>query len=68
MSKYVCCEWCLSSIQVKDSFNPKKKRVVCSTGCKDAELLFQQHWNDEEINRRDHYAYLTKGEDDVKNT
>lgn len=63
MTKLVCCEWCLEPLKVKDTFNPRKKKVVCSRGCHDAETLFNMMFSDEEINRKRHYDELTKGED-----
>ena len=60
--KTVCCMWCLSPIQVKDTFKEQKRKIVCSQSCKDAEMLFTLHWSDEEINRRAHYHELTRGE------
>ncbi len=64
MTKTVCCEWCLKPIEVKDTFKPHKHKIVCSQGCRDAETLFEMMFSDEEINRRAHYEYLTKGDDD----
>lgn len=62
--KNACCEWCNAIVKVRDTFDEMRHRVVCSIVCKEAELLFQQHYCDEEINRREHYRVLTKGEDD----
>jgi hypothetical protein len=58
------CYWCDKPVRVQDNFDPKTQRAVCCRGCKDAEALFQVHYSDEEINRRAHYRYLTKGSDD----
>ena len=60
--KKACCHWCLAIIEVPESFN-KQKKVVCSQSCKDAEMLFNIHWSDEEINRRAHYDELTRGDE-----
>lgn len=61
--KTVCCEWCLELIQVKDTFNPRKKAIICCRGCRDAETMFRMMFSDEEINRKRHYDDLTKGEE-----
>ena len=61
--KTVCCTWCLAPIEVKDMFDERKRKMVCSQSCKDAEMLFTLHWSDEEINRREHYRILTLGEE-----
>ena len=58
------CAWCLQLITVPDTFDEKKEKAVCKgTACHAAELLFTQMYSDKEINRRTHYAELTKGED-----
>ena len=56
------CIWCLYPVVVPENHKPKKL-LVCSTGCRDAEMLFQRMFSDEEINRRDHYTELTRGDD-----
>jgi len=35
--------------------------VFCSTGCRDANTLFEEMFSDEEINRKSHYYQLTQG-------
>ena len=57
------CEWCNAIVNVRDTFNEKKNKAVCSPACKAAEMLFQMHFNDEEVNRRAHYNALTRGSD-----
>jgi hypothetical protein len=59
--KNTACVWCGSIIRVRELFNEKTQKAVCSQSCKDAEMLFNVHWSDEEINRRTHYIELTKG-------
>jgi len=61
--KTTVCVWCLAPVKVQDNFNERKQKAVCSTGCRDAELLFNIHFGDEEINRRAHYRNLTGQED-----
>lgn len=53
-----CCSWCL---KVLDTKTPRPRKIFCSNGCRDAEALFEGMFSDEEINRREHYARLTKG-------
>ena len=60
--KTTVCVWCLSLVKIKDSFNERKQKAVCSTGCRDAETLFEMMFSDEEINRREHYTKLTEGD------
>lgn len=62
MKTTVCC-WCLAPVKVRNTFDERTQKVVCSQGCKDAELLFCLHYSDEEINRRAHYRFLTEGKD-----
>ncbi len=60
------CWWCHAPIKkMPKSYDPKRHKAICSRGCRDAETLFNIHFNDEEINRRAHYRYLTQqgGED-----
>ena len=63
MRNEYCC-WCDKPVRVKDTFDPKTQSAVCSVGCRDAEKLFRNQFSDEEINRRAHYRYLTRGEED----
>lgn len=56
-----CCFWCGAIIHMPPGFDEKKKKPVCSKGCRDAETLFTMMFSDEEINRRAHYRYLTEG-------
>lgn len=53
-----CCSWCLKAL---DTNIPRPNRVFCSTGCRDANTLFEEMFSDEEINRRIHYTTLTQG-------
>lgn len=55
-----CCSWCLKVIQTSNTTHV----VYCSTGCRDADKLFQYHNSDVEINRKRHYDELTKGGSD----
>jgi len=48
---------------MSDRFDEKKSKPFCSIGCLNAEMLFNLHFSDEEINRRAHYRLLTKGDD-----
>ena len=57
------CFWCLKPVVMPEGFDEKKHKPICSIGCKNAEMLFNLHFSDEEINRREHYRYLTRGED-----
>mgnify|MGYP000742708424 CR=1 FL=1 len=57
------CIWCWKPVKPPANYNNRTQKLVCSQGCKDAEALFQVHYSDEEINRRAHYRYLTKGSD-----
>ena len=61
--KITCCIWCSTFVKVEDTFDDLQHRAVCSVTCKEAEMMFTQYWSDEEINRREHYKQLTKGED-----
>lgn len=61
--KNATCVWCNSIVKVRDNFDDLQHKAVCSQSCKDAEMLFMIHWGDEEINRRNHYIELTKGEE-----
>lgn len=58
-----CCFWCNAIVEMKPGFNEKKSKPFCSVTCLEAEMLFQMHYCDEEINRRNHYDELTRGED-----
>jgi len=62
MKTTVCC-WCLAPVKVRDSFDHLINKAVCSTGCRDAETIFNIHFSDEEINKREHYRALTEGSD-----
>ena len=62
--KDATCVWCLAPVKVRDNFDHLRHAAVCSTVCKQAEMLFQMHFCDEEINRRAHYRELTKGGQD----
>jgi hypothetical protein len=52
------CLWCDSVVKA-----PENKNYVCCEECQLIEWLFQQWMSDEEINRRTHYAELTRGDD-----
>ena len=56
------CDWCQTFVKVHDTFDPLRDAVVCSRGCEDAETIFRLWMSDEEINRRQHYEYLTQGD------
>jgi hypothetical protein len=62
--KTTCCVWCSAFVKVRDTYNDLQHKAVCSTTCREAEMMFTQYWSDEEINRRAHYRKLTQGEDD----
>ncbi len=62
--KTSCCVWCWKPVKVKDDYDELQHKAVCCRGCKDAETLFNIHFSDEEINRRAHYRFLTRGSDD----
>ena len=53
------CSWCT---KIHETTIPRPNKVFCNAGCRDAENLFEICFSDEEINRRDHYQQLTKGE------
>ena len=55
------CEWCCKPIEAK---TPRPKAVFCSFGCRDANAMFNLAFSDEEINRRTHYAEITRGSDE----
>jgi hypothetical protein len=57
------CWWCHTAIKMPQGFNEKKSKPMCSVGCRDAEMLFNIHFSDEEINRKWHYDEITKGTD-----
>jgi hypothetical protein len=60
--KHEFCVWCEAKVKLPHKgINPKKK-IVCSKGCRDAEMLFTKMFSDESINRRAHYTVLTKGD------
>ena len=59
-----CCSWCLKIVTTQNVTN----EVYCSKGCHDADLLFKFYESDTRINRRRHYAELTKGGNDGKET
>lgn len=50
------CPWCSKILETKI---PRPRNVYCSTGCRDADQLFQEMFSDEEINRKAHYWSLT---------
>ena len=56
-----CCHWCNAFITMKEGFNEKKTKPMCSKGCRDAEMLFNQLFSEKRINRERHYLALTKG-------
>jgi hypothetical protein len=56
------CVWCHQKIQIPDG--NQNTTYTCSQGCRDAEYLFRLLFSDEAINRREHYKYLTRGDDD----
>ena len=60
MKKSACC-WCDAIVNVRDDFDQWKDMVACSDGCRAADLLFREHFSDVEMNRREHYLYLTQG-------
>ena len=60
--KTTVCFWCNGFCQVRDDFDEQEVKPVCCRGCKDAESIFSIWMSDEEINRRAHYRYLTRGE------
>jgi len=55
------CIWCSKIVNVRDDFDQWKDMVACSDGCRAADLLFRLHFSDVEMNRREHYLYLTQG-------
>jgi len=57
------CVWCSTIVDVKDSFDQWDDLAACSDGCRAANMLFNHHFSDEEMNRRSHYRFLTTGED-----
>ena len=59
---YDFCCWCDVKVKVPKNRDHSKK-LVCSQGCRDAELLFTKMFSDEEQNRRAHYYAMTRGED-----
>jgi len=58
------CTWCLTPLEVKDTFNPLKNAVFCCDGCRGAEVMFNVWMSDEECARRMHYDELTGGDDE----
>ena len=54
------CGWCYKIIQTTNTTHV----VYCSKGCRDSDTLFNYYESDARINRRRHYAELTKGADD----
>lgn len=52
-----CCSWCLRIMPTDNETH----EVYCSTGCRDADVLFKQAFSDDEINLHRHYHNLTKG-------
>ena len=62
MKKFEFCSWCEAKIEIPKAINPKKL-LVCSKGCRDAEILFRKLFSDGAINRRAHYEVLTRGTD-----
>lgn len=57
-----CCHWCNAIITMPGGFNEKKNKAVCSQGCRDAEVLFNQLFSEERINRERHYDEITRGQ------
>ncbi len=57
----LCCETCLKLVKLPIG-GPLPKIFFCCHRCVCTEMLFQMHWCDEDINRRDHYKRLTRGE------
>ena len=55
------CHWCHAPVLMPEGFDEKKHKPICSIGCRNAEMLFNMHFSDEEINRRAHYRAITKG-------
>ena len=62
MKKVGCC-WCPGVVEVDDDYNPLKDLAFCHPSCDDADFLFRKFFSDEEMNRRAHYAQLTRGVD-----
>ena len=60
MKKFDFCCWCEAKVKVPEVINPKKL-LVCSKGCRDAEILFRIHYEDDEMNRRSHYQATMRG-------
>ena len=56
-----CCFWCNEQIAMPEGFDEKNNKPMCSTGCRDAEVLFNQLFSEERINRERHYDDLTGG-------
>ena len=54
------CFWCLAKVEVPKNHNPHKK-IVCSIGCRSAEMLFGLYYSEEEMNRRAHYYAIMRG-------
>jgi hypothetical protein len=52
------CNWCTAIIEVPKEIT-RKHNVYCSIGCRDANRLFEMYSQEEEINRRYHYAFIT---------
>jgi len=52
------CGWCGA---IHKTSIPRPTKVFCNIGCRDADNLFELMFSDEEINRRTHYAEITKG-------
>ena len=50
--KSTACVWCSALIKVEDDYDDLRFKGVCSTGCKDAETLFNLHYSDENIKNR----------------
>jgi hypothetical protein len=57
------CDNCDAPIKVQDDYDPLRCPVVCSIGCWKSEYTFMKWMSDEEINRRNHYKELTRGEE-----
>jgi hypothetical protein len=64
MAKKSVCSWCLAIVSVPNNFDEKKHSAVCSPACKAGEMVFRYWMSDEEVNKRNHYRELTKGNDD----
>lgn len=55
------CYQCDTPVEVAEHFDPRYNTATCSKGCKLAELMFRKLFSDEEINRRQHYNEVMRG-------